>query len=145
MEFSPSADAPLLLTISKDGAVKIWCYANQSWRCRSNTSYRSLVPVAAAWSYDSSTYAIAFPLSVLLLATDTGRLIHSFSCQDISPAYSIQFSGQEGTSLLVNGRMGSRTWDILSLEGKNIRSPLPFFCSLDVRACLLMDLIHRDM
>lgn len=119
MEFSSSVDSPLLLTTSKDGSIKIWCNVNNSWRCRSNTSYRSLVPVAAAWSHDSSTYAIAYPTSVLVIATDTGRLIHSFSCQDISPAYSIQFTGQEGTSLLTTGRMGTKTWDILNLEGKN--------------------------
>ncbi|KAI5478145.1 hypothetical protein MNV49_005409 [Pseudohyphozyma bogoriensis] len=116
MSFSPSSTSPLLLTTSTDGFIKIWSYLGDSWRCRTSLTYRSFVPLDAAWAADGSMFAVAHARSVSLWSLADGKLLHAFPCASIAPVSKVEFAGKEGTTLLAGGKHGTTTWDLLTFE-----------------------------
>lgn len=118
LTFSPAS--PLLLTTSLDGRIKMWSYTSTtgSWTCRSSLTYRSFLPLSAAWSKDGSMFAVAHSRSVTLWSTAGLSLIHAFPCESVAPVGKVEFVGEEGSGLMAGGEHGTVGWDLLTFEGE---------------------------
>ena len=132
MSFSPSSSsssAPLLLTTSTDLSIKLWSYSpiSASWRCHSNLSYRSFIPLDASWSLDGSMFAVVHKRLVTLWGTREGRVLQTFNVaaggsgggKDGGARARVAFGGKEGTDLVVGGKTGVVVWDLLTFQGSS--------------------------
>ena len=121
LEFQPQeagSTTPLLLTVGKDKATKVWTSKSSYWACLHSAVYRRLPCQTGRWSVDGSVFAVAFSHIVTLWNCEAELKAAITIPGSQAPIGNIEFGrGFEcGTYLYATTDNLLCVWDLLSLR-----------------------------